>query len=44
MEAVVTPVAGAPCQGIISLSSIFGHSYADAGRGVKVNAGIHRPR
>ena len=39
LEAVVTPVAGTPCEGVVSLNSLFGHSYADAGRGVKVDAG-----
>ena len=46
MEAVVTPVAGTACQGILSVNSMFGHSYADGGRDVKVNAGqdSSRPR
>jgi hypothetical protein len=33
LEAVVVPVAGTPCEGLISVNSVFGHSYGDAGRG-----------
>ena len=39
VEAVVAPVAGAQCQAPIVVTSLFGHSYGDAGRNVQVAAG-----
>ncbi len=39
VEAIVRPVAGAPCEGILSVTAMFGHSYKNTGRDVKVNAG-----
>jgi hypothetical protein len=39
VEAVVTPAAGAPCEGRLAVTSLFGHSYGDAGHNVKVAAG-----
>jgi hypothetical protein len=38
LEAVVTPVAGAPCPSVFAVTSLFGHSYGDAGRDVQVAA------
>ncbi len=39
MEVLVMPVAGSPCGPLLSVDSLFGHSYADTGLHVKVNAG-----
>jgi hypothetical protein len=39
LEAVVTLVAGAPCPSVFAVTSLFGHSYGDAGREVQVAAG-----
>jgi hypothetical protein len=39
VEAVVRVAAGAPCEGLVSVTSLFGHSYGDTGKDVKVNAG-----
>ena len=38
VEVVVTPVAGAPCQGTFAVTSLFAHSYGDAGRNLQVAA------
>jgi len=39
VEAVVTRVDGAPCRGDFAVTSLFGHSYGNAGRNVQVAAG-----
>ena len=39
LEVLIAPVAGSPCGPLLSVDSLFGHSYNDTGRQVKVNAG-----
>jgi hypothetical protein len=39
LEAVVTPAPGAPCPTVFAVTSLFGHSYGEAGREVQVAAG-----
>lgn len=42
VEVLVMPMAGSACGPLLSVDSLFGHSYEDTGRHVKVNAG-HSP-
>ncbi len=39
IDAVVTPAPGAACERDFAVTSLFGHSYGDAGRNVRVAAG-----
>ena len=42
VEVLIAPEAGTPCGPLIGVESLFGHSYNDTGRQVKVNTG-HAP-
>ena len=39
IEVLVRPVEGAPCEGTVSVTPLFAHSYRNTGRDVKVDAG-----